>query len=64
MICKEHNIPIHGAWTTSYGTRKAAERDGWETVCEVPIEEFGRKYGVTFESDVPPTFKFMIARIN
>ncbi|XP_049699911.2 uncharacterized protein LOC110377152 [Helicoverpa armigera] len=63
LICKEHGIPINGAWMTSYGTQKAAERDGWETVCEFQYEEFGKKYGVTFDKD-PPSSKFMIARIN
>ena len=47
---------------TSYGTQKAAERDGWETVCEVKFEELGKKLGLTFESDLPSS-KFMIARI-
>uniref|UniRef100_A0A2A4J1J0 N-acetyltransferase domain-containing protein n=1 Tax=Heliothis virescens TaxID=7102 RepID=A0A2A4J1J0_HELVI len=63
MICKEHGIPINGAWMTSYGTQKAAERDGWETVCEFKFEEFEKKYGVTFDKE-PPSSKFMIARIN
>uniref|UniRef100_A0A2A4J0Y6 N-acetyltransferase domain-containing protein n=1 Tax=Heliothis virescens TaxID=7102 RepID=A0A2A4J0Y6_HELVI len=63
MICKEQEISINGAWMTSYGTQKAAERDGWETVCEIQYDEFEKKYGVTFDKE-PPSSKFMIARIN
>ncbi|KAJ8729968.1 hypothetical protein PYW07_017006 [Mythimna separata] len=63
LICKENEIPINGAWMTSYGTQKAAERDGWETVCEVQYEDLGQKYGVTFTKE-PPSTKFMVARIQ
>ncbi|XP_063893906.1 uncharacterized protein LOC110375483 [Helicoverpa armigera] len=63
MICKEHGIPINGAWMTSYGTQKAAERDGWETVCEIPYEELEKQFGVKYDTDAKST-KFMIARIK
>nr|XP_021189276.2 uncharacterized protein LOC110375478 [Helicoverpa armigera] len=63
MICKEHGVKMHGAWMTSYGTQKAAERDGWETVCEVQFDEHGKKHGVVFENG-PPSCKFMVARID
>ncbi|CAH0701103.1 unnamed protein product [Spodoptera exigua] len=39
LISKEYGIPITGAWMTSPGTQKAAERDGWETVCEVKFSD-------------------------
>lgn len=53
---------MHGAWMTAYGTQKAAERDGWKTVCEIQYDEYGKKYGITFE-DAPPSCKFMVATI-
>lgn len=62
MICKEYGVPINGAWMTSYGTQKAATRDGWETVAEIHYEEFGKQHNVIYEKD-PPSCKFMIARI-
>ncbi|XP_035433197.2 uncharacterized protein LOC118264703 [Spodoptera frugiperda] len=62
LICKEHGIPINGAWMTSYGTQKAAERDGWETVCELQYEDLEKKFNVTYGRH-PPSTKFMIARI-
>lgn len=48
---------------TSYGTQKAAERDGWETVCEIQCEELGKFFGVKYGTN-PPSTKFMIARIQ
>lgn len=63
MQCKEHGIPIHGAWMTSYGTQKAGERDGWITVYEIDYQELGPKHGVTFKKG-PPSCKYMIARID
>ncbi|KAJ8728280.1 hypothetical protein PYW08_016665 [Mythimna loreyi] len=62
-ICKEYGIPINGAWVTSYGMWKAAERGGWETITEIPFQELGRKHGVTFENN-PPFCKFMLARLD
>ncbi|CAH1645396.1 unnamed protein product [Spodoptera littoralis] len=62
LICKEYGIPINGAWMTSYGTQKAAERDGWETVCELQYEDLEKKFNVTYSRN-PPSTKFMIARI-
>ncbi|CAH1645394.1 unnamed protein product [Spodoptera littoralis] len=62
LICKEYGIPINGAWMTSYGTQKAAERDGWETVCELRYEDLEKKFNVTYGRH-PPSTKFMIARI-
>ncbi|KAG6450270.1 uncharacterized protein LOC115443599 [Manduca sexta] len=61
LMCKEHNIPMTGAWMTSFGTQKAAIRDNWETVCEMNTEDFEKEVGVKFEK-VPPTCIFMIAR--
>ncbi|CAH0701102.1 unnamed protein product [Spodoptera exigua] len=63
LICKEFGIPINGAWMTSYGTQKAAERDGWETVCELQYEDLEKKFNVTFPKN-PPSTKFMITRID
>ncbi|CAH0579393.1 unnamed protein product [Chrysodeixis includens] len=63
MQCKEHGIPIHGAWMTSYGTQKAGERDGWITVYEIDYQELGAKHDVTFKKG-PPSCKYMIARID
>uniref|UniRef100_A0A2A4J1B8 N-acetyltransferase domain-containing protein n=1 Tax=Heliothis virescens TaxID=7102 RepID=A0A2A4J1B8_HELVI len=63
MICKEHGVGMHGAWMSSYGTQKAAERDGWQTVCEVQFDEHGRKHGVVFQNG-PPSCKFMVAKID
>ncbi|KAH9640727.1 hypothetical protein HF086_007298 [Spodoptera exigua] len=62
LISKEFGIPINGAWMTSYGTQKAAERDGWETVCEIQYEDLEKKFNVTYGRN-PPSSKFMIARI-
>ncbi|XP_022830792.1 uncharacterized protein LOC111359460 [Spodoptera litura] len=62
LISKEYGIPINGAWMTSYGTQKAAERDGWETVCELQYEDLEKKFNVTYGRH-PPSTKFMIARI-
>ncbi|KAJ8728282.1 hypothetical protein PYW08_016667 [Mythimna loreyi] len=63
LICKEFGVAVHGAWMTSYGTQKAAERDGWEVVCEVKYEDLVKKMGLEISSDLPST-KFMIARIQ
>ncbi|XP_035432708.2 uncharacterized protein LOC118264337 [Spodoptera frugiperda] len=63
LICKEYGIPITGAWMTSPGTQKAAERDGWETVCELKFSDLEKKFNVTYEK-FPPTNKFMIARVE
>ncbi|CAH1645395.1 unnamed protein product [Spodoptera littoralis] len=63
LISKEYGIPITGAWMTSPGTQKAAERDGWETVCELKFADLEKKFNVTYEK-FPPTNKFMIARIQ
>ncbi|CAH0701104.1 unnamed protein product [Spodoptera exigua] len=62
LICKEYGIPVNGAWMTSYGTQKAAERDGWETACELQYEDLDKKFNVTFPKN-PPSTKFMIARV-
>ncbi|KAG6450271.1 uncharacterized protein LOC115443604 [Manduca sexta] len=61
LVCKEHSIPMTGAWMTSFGTQKAAIRDNWETVFEINTEDFGKEVGVKFEN-VPPTFLYMIGR--
>ncbi|XP_028159812.1 uncharacterized protein LOC114352414 isoform X2 [Ostrinia furnacalis] len=61
QICHNLGIPLTGAWMTSAGSQKAAARDGWETVFEIPYEEFGKEAGVVFE-DVPPSCKFMTAK--
>ncbi|KAG6450273.1 hypothetical protein O3G_MSEX006468 [Manduca sexta] len=61
LVCKEHNIPMTGAWMTSFGTQKAAVRDNWETAYELNTEDIGKEVGVEFEN-VPPTFMYMIAR--
>ncbi|KAJ8729965.1 hypothetical protein PYW07_017003 [Mythimna separata] len=63
LICKEFGVAVHGAWMTSYGTQKAAERDGWEVVCEVKYEDLEKKIGMEISSDLPSA-KFMIARIQ
>ncbi|KAL0893246.1 hypothetical protein ABMA27_014847 [Loxostege sticticalis] len=60
-VCHEAGIPLAGAWMTSAGSQKAADRDGWDTVFEVSYEEFGKEVGITFEN-VPPTCKFMVAK--
>ncbi|KAF9414863.1 hypothetical protein HW555_007332 [Spodoptera exigua] len=58
----EYGIPVNGAWMTSYGTQKAAARDGWETACELQYEDLDKKFNVTFPKN-PPSTKFMIAKI-
>uniref|UniRef100_A0A2H1W5S8 SFRICE_007143 n=1 Tax=Spodoptera frugiperda TaxID=7108 RepID=A0A2H1W5S8_SPOFR len=63
LICKEYGIPINGAWMTSYGTQIAAERDGWETVCELQHSDLEKKFNVKYAEE-PPSTKFMIARIQ
>ncbi|XP_022830887.1 uncharacterized protein LOC111359533 [Spodoptera litura] len=63
LICKEYGIPITGAWMTAIGTQKAAERDGWETVCELQHADLEKKFNVKYAKD-PPSTKFMIARIE
>ncbi|KAG6450272.1 uncharacterized protein LOC115443600 [Manduca sexta] len=63
LVCKEHNVPMTGAWMTSFGTQKAAIRDNWETVFELNTEDFAKEVGVKFEN-VPPTFMFMIAKVE
>ncbi|CAH1645397.1 unnamed protein product [Spodoptera littoralis] len=63
LMCKEYGIPVNGAWMTSYGTQKAAERDGWETVCELLYEDLEKKFHVIYPKN-PPSTKFMIARIS
>ncbi|XP_063533660.1 uncharacterized protein LOC134743959 [Cydia strobilella] len=49
LACVTNNVPATGALMTSIATQKAAEKDNWETVLEVDLQEFGRKHGVTFE---------------
>ncbi|KAJ8728281.1 hypothetical protein PYW08_016666 [Mythimna loreyi] len=63
LICKEFGVAVHGAWMTSYGTQKAAERDGWEVVCEVKYEDLAKKLGSEISIDLPSS-KFMITRIQ
>ncbi|KAJ8729966.1 hypothetical protein PYW07_017004 [Mythimna separata] len=63
LICKEFGVPLHGAWMTSYGSQKAAERDGWEVVCEVKYEDLAKNYGLEISTDLPSS-KFMVARIQ
>lgn len=52
-----------GAWMTSYGTHKAAERDGWEIKYKLDNEELKTRFGLTFEPPSPPFILFMIANI-
>ncbi|KAJ2941600.1 hypothetical protein O0L34_g14656 [Tuta absoluta] len=59
-LCKAHGVPATGAWMTSIGSQKAAERAGWKTVFEIPTEELGRLSGCDFV-DAPTTCKVMVA---
>ncbi|XP_061713052.1 uncharacterized protein LOC133521934 [Cydia pomonella] len=49
LACVTNNVPATGALMTCIATQKAAEKDNWETVLEVDLQELGRKHDVTFE---------------
>ncbi|XP_073945560.1 uncharacterized protein isoform X2 [Choristoneura fumiferana] len=63
LMCKAHGVPMTGAWMTAFGTQKAGDRDGWETVKEIEYDYLAKKYDVAF-IDVPRTMKFMIAKVG
>ncbi|XP_063381202.1 uncharacterized protein LOC134667709 [Cydia fagiglandana] len=49
LACVINNVPATGALMTCIATQKAAEKDKWETVLKVDLQELGRNHGVTFE---------------
>ncbi|KAI5652025.1 hypothetical protein NE865_00363 [Phthorimaea operculella] len=59
-LCKENGVPATGAWMTAVGSQKAAERDGWETIFEIPLDELGRLADCEIVGG-PPTAKSMVA---
>ncbi|XP_061712788.1 uncharacterized protein LOC133521736 [Cydia pomonella] len=58
LACVTNNVSATGALMTCIATQKAAEKDNWETVLEVALQELGRKHDVTFENG--GVKKFMI----
>ncbi|XP_075973763.1 uncharacterized protein LOC142975021 [Anticarsia gemmatalis] len=63
MECKEHGVPLTGAWMSAFGTQKAGRRDGWEIVCTIDRHEFITKFDAMHDPNTPPTIEFMIYKI-
>ncbi|KAJ2946208.1 hypothetical protein O0L34_g5143 [Tuta absoluta] len=59
-LCKAHGVSATAAWMTAVGSQKAAERAGWKTVFEIPLEELGRLADCKF-IDGPSMCKLMVA---
>ncbi|CAG9786457.1 unnamed protein product [Diatraea saccharalis] len=62
-VCKLENIAVTASWMSSWGTQKAGEQDGWQTVVVLCNEEIGKRFDVVFE-DAPPTNKYMLTRVD
>ncbi|XP_047995509.1 uncharacterized protein LOC125233509 [Leguminivora glycinivorella] len=52
LACVAHNVPATGALMTCIASQKAAEKENWETVLNVDLQELGRKYGVIFDNKI------------
>ncbi|XP_063628694.1 uncharacterized protein LOC134800150 [Cydia splendana] len=60
LMCGAHGIPMTAAWMSTFATQIAAEKGGWQTLCELDYADIAMRHGVSFEG-VPPTNKYMAA---
>ncbi|XP_059047198.1 uncharacterized protein LOC131842645 [Achroia grisella] len=63
LMCKEHNIPLTGAWCTSGFAQKVCEKGNWDTAFEISYNKLGSLLGVDIQG-VPSTCKYMAIKVQ